>query len=62
MKNVFKNLDKCKVCGNDNLTEVLKLDEQYLSPTFVSENNNNESEILVYIITYTYCISCSNYT
>ena len=42
MKNIIKLLDKCKVCGNQDLIKVLTLDEQYLSPTFVLSNKNNE--------------------
>ena len=38
----IKNLKKCKVCGNEDLTEVLILNEQYLSPTFVKTNIGNE--------------------
>ena len=60
MKNIFKNLDKCKICGNDNLTEVLKLDEQYLSPTFVSDNNNNELSSLKFPLTLVLCNKKNN--
>ena len=42
MKNIIKLLDKCKVCGNQDLIKVLTPDEQYLSPTFVLSNKNNE--------------------
>ena len=42
MKNIIKLLDKCKVCGNQDLIKVLTLDEQYLSPTFVLSNKDNE--------------------
>jgi len=40
-KNI-KHLKECKVCGNTNLTKVLTLQEQYLSPTFVKSNKNNK--------------------
>ena len=60
MKNIFKNLDKCKICGNDNLTEVLKLDEQYLSPTFVSDNNNNKLSSLKFPLTLVLCNKKNN--
>ena len=32
---------KCKICGNDNLKKVIKIQEQYLSPTFVKSNYKN---------------------
>jgi len=35
-------LKKCKICGNINLKEVVKLDEQYISATFVKSNKNNQ--------------------
>ena len=35
MEQNIKLLKECKVCGNSNLTKVLSLQEQYLSPTFV---------------------------
>ncbi len=42
MKNKIKSLAKCKVCNSDDLTEVLTLNEQYLSPTFVKTNKDNK--------------------
>ena len=41
MKNKIQILKKCKVCGSEDLTEVLTLNEQYLSPTFVKSNKDN---------------------
>ena len=41
MKNKIQFLKKCKVCGSKDLTEVLTLNEQYLSPTFVATNKDN---------------------
>ena len=38
----IKNLKECKVCSSKDLTEVLTLNEQYLSPTFVKTNVGNE--------------------
>jgi hypothetical protein len=42
MKNKIKSLTKCKVCNSNDLTEVLTLNEQYLSPTFVKTNKDNK--------------------
>ena len=41
MNSEIRLLEKCKVCGSSDLTKVLTLDEQYLSPTFVKTNKNN---------------------
>ena len=35
-------LKKCKICGNINLKNVLFINEQYISATFVKSNQNNE--------------------
>ncbi|MDC3233451.1 class I SAM-dependent methyltransferase [Pelagibacteraceae bacterium] len=37
----IKYLENCKICGSTDLTKVLTLDEQFLSPTFVKTNKNN---------------------
>jgi len=41
MNSKIKDLEKCKICGSTDLTKVLSLNEQYLSPTFVKTNKNN---------------------
>lgn len=41
MKDKIKFLEYCKNCGSKDLAEVLSLNEQYLSPTFVKSNKNN---------------------
>lgn len=44
----FKEIQECRVCKNNSLTEVISIDEQFLSPTFVETNENNYlSEIKV---------------
>jgi hypothetical protein len=37
----FQNITKCRVCGNQNLYEVIHIEEQFISPTFVKQNENN---------------------
>ncbi len=37
----IKHLKNCKICESSDLTEVLTLEEQFLSPTFVKTNENN---------------------
>ena len=41
MNKKIKILKKCKICGSTDLIEVLSLNEQFLSPTFVKSNKNN---------------------
>lgn len=37
----FKNINECRVCFGKKLTEVIQIEEQFLSPTFVDTNENN---------------------
>ena len=37
----FQDIAKCRVCGNQNLYEVIHIEEQFISPTFVKQNENN---------------------
>ena len=60
MKNIIKLLDKCKICGNRDLIEVLTLDEQYLSPTFVLSNENNELAEIKTPLTLVLCDKSKN--
>jgi len=41
MTKVYKNIQHCRVCGSADLTAVVSIEEQYLSPTFVETNENN---------------------
>ena len=41
MTKVHKNIQHCRVCGSADLTEVVSIEEQYLSPTFVETNKDN---------------------
>lgn len=44
----YKNITKCRVCGNSNLVELISIEEQFISPTFVKSNIDNPlSEILI---------------
>ena len=36
---MYKNISKCRICGNEELKEVLNLGEQYLSSSFVKSND-----------------------
>lgn len=37
----YKEINACRVCNNNSLIEVISIDEQFLSPTFVETNKNN---------------------
>ena len=50
-------LKNCILCGNENLEQVIQLDEQYISSTFVKSNKNNE---LTKIKTPLTLVLCSN--
>lgn len=36
---MYKNISKCRICGNEQLKEVLNLGEQFLSSSFVKSND-----------------------
>lgn len=37
----YNVISQCRVCGNQNLTELMHIEEQFISPTFVKSNQNN---------------------
>jgi len=39
---MYQSLKQCRICGNQNLTEVLNFGEQYLASSFVESNEHNE--------------------
>ncbi|MDO8460652.1 MAG: class I SAM-dependent methyltransferase, partial [Nanoarchaeota archaeon] len=53
--NHYKNIDKCRVCNSNNLTEVINIDAQYLSPTFVESNEENELSQIKVPLTVVLC-------
>ena len=56
---VFKNLQNCRVCNSKNLTEVVKIDDQYLSPTFVKSNEGNPLSKIKVPHTLMLCRECN---
>jgi len=40
-KSKFKTIDRCRVCGNKNLVEIINLGEQYLSGVFPDVKSND---------------------
>ena len=49
-------LNKCKICGNKNLKKVIKLNEQYISATFVKSNENNDLKKIKTPLTLSLCV------
>jgi hypothetical protein len=42
MKKIYKNIKRCRVCKSEDLSPVVSVEKQYLSPTFVKTNEGNE--------------------
>lgn len=40
--NLYKNIDKCRICSSTQLKEVMKIEKQYLSQGFVESNEGIE--------------------
>lgn len=51
----FKIIEKCRVCGSHDLTEVIHIEDQFLSPTFVKTNKNNKLSKLMVSQTLVLC-------
>ena len=49
-------LSRCKICGNDNLKKVVKLNEQYISATFVESNEKNDLKKIKTPLTLSLCV------
>lgn len=49
-------LNKCKICGNNNLQKVIKLNEQYISATFVKSNKDNDLKKIKTPLTLSLCV------
>ncbi|SVD12627.1 uncharacterized protein METZ01_LOCUS365481, partial [marine metagenome] len=42
MKEYYKKIDTCKICGSDKLTDVIHVEPQFISATFVETNEGLE--------------------
>lgn len=51
----YKNIKQCRICGSEHLTEVIHINAQYLSPTFVKSNKNNRLSDIKVPLTLTLC-------
>jgi len=59
MTEYFKKINKCKVCGSENLHDVFSLDPQYISATFVKDNKK-EGDLAKIKIPMTLALCCKN--
>jgi len=54
----YKNIKQCRICSSEQLTEVIHIAPQYLSPTFVKSNKNNKLSKIKVPLTLTLCKRC----
>ena len=52
---IISYLSGCKICGNTNLKNVIKLNEQYISATFVKSNKKNDLKKIKTPLTLSLC-------
>lgn len=60
IKNYYTTLKKCKLCGSSDLTEVLRLKPQYLSPRFVKSNEKDKLSQIKIPMTLVLCDRAKN--
>ena len=53
-------LKSCKICGNNKLKKVIKLNEQYISTTFVKSNRENNLKKIKSTLNLLLCIQNGN--
>jgi len=56
----YKSITKCRICGSEDLTDVISFEEQYLSPTFVETNEDNKLSEIKVPLTVTLCDRSKN--
>ena len=56
----YKIIKKCRICGNTDLKDVVAIDPQFLSPTFVKTNEGNELSKIKVPQTLTLCSKENN--
>ncbi|MSU73820.1 methyltransferase domain-containing protein [Candidatus Kaiserbacteria bacterium] len=55
---MYKNVSQCRICGNEDLKEVLNLGEQFLSSSFVKSNEADEFSKTRVPLTVLLCSVC----
>ena len=60
MSEHFKEVVCCRICNSTDLTEVIHIEEQHLSPTFVTTNEGNKLSDIKISQTLTLCDKSKN--
>ena len=56
--NIYSEIDECRVCKSGKLKKVFRIDDQYLSPTFVKANKGDLSKVKI-PLTLILCEKCN---
>ncbi|OGZ96178.1 MAG: hypothetical protein A3J10_02555 [Candidatus Sungbacteria bacterium RIFCSPLOWO2_02_FULL_54_10] len=56
----YKRIERCRLCGSQNLTDVLSLGEQFLASSFVATNKGNPLAESRFPLTWTLCDRSQN--
>ena len=59
-KDYISYLRHCKICGNTNLKKVIKLNEQYISATFIKSNEKSDLKNIKTPLTLSLCVQDGN--
>ena len=59
-KDHISYLKHCKICGNTNLKKVIKLNEQYISATFIKSNETSDLKNIKTPLTLSLCVQDGN--
>ena len=51
----YKKINKCRICGSSLLTKVISFPPQYLSATFVDDNNKHPNSQIKVPLTVVLC-------
>ena len=58
MTNEYTVITKCRICSNNSVNEILKLEPQYIATTFVTDNENNPMAKIKIPLTLILCKKC----
>ena len=58
MTNEYTVINKCRICSNNSVNEILKLEPQYIATTFVTDNENNPMAKIKIPLTLILCKKC----
>ena len=58
MTNEYTVINKCRICSNNSVNEILKLEPQYIATTFVTDNEDNPMAKIKIPLTLILCKKC----